>query len=441
MAYCRLALPEPRPQFVLGHAFLGYMAEEKKYTFIDLFAGCGGLSEGFVQAGFKPVAHVEMNKEACDTLKTRSCYHFCKAKGKEHVYFDYLKGMISRSELFEQVPPRIIESVINEEISDSSIDSIFQKIHKHAGKKSIDLIIGGPPCQAYSLLGRHNKNMEDDPRTLLYIQYGKFLTEFKPKGFVFENVPGLLSAKKGEHFKNLQAYFKGLGYEVHYKMLTASDYGVLQERHRLIIVGWKEDMDLGYPDFKKQINDAVVKDILYDLPQLKAGEIKNIAKYESPINQYLLDSGIRSEKESFVSQNITRPVNANDAKIYAFAIKLWNEKRTRLKYTDLPEELRTQKNEGSFLDRFKVVDGDGKSHTVVAHLSKDGHYYIHPDLKYCRSISVREAARLQSFPDNFNFEGSRSAIFKQIGNAVPPLMAKSIAESIKEMLCLQKSVK
>lgn len=406
----------------------------KKYTFIDLFAGCGGLSEGFVQAGFLPIAHVEMNEEACETLKTRSCYHFCRKHNKEEFYSDYIQGKISRSDLFHNVPSRVVNSVINVEISNSSIDNIFKRIHKLAGKKSVDLIIGGPPCQAYSLLGRHNKNMEDDPRTLLYLQYGKFLKEFNPKGFVFENVPGLLSAKKGEHFKNLQAYFKGLGYEVRYKMLTASDYGVLQERHRLIIVGWKEDMDLGYPDFKKQINDAVVKDILYDLPQLKAGEIKNIAKYESPINQYLLDSGIRTEKESFVSQNITRPVNANDAKIYAFAIKLWNEKRTRLKYTDLPEKLRTQKNEGSFLDRFKVVDGDGKSHTVVAHLSKDGHYYIHPNLKYCRSISVREAARLQSFPDNFYFEGSRSAIFKQIGNAVPPLMAKSIAESIKEML-------
>lgn len=417
------------------------MAREKTYTFIDLFAGCGGLSEGFVQAGFMPIAHVEMNAEACDTLRTRSCYHFCCTHEKEQVFSDYLQGVITRSELYKQVPSHIIDSVINEEISDSSIEGIFQKIHKLADKKNIDLIIGGPPCQAYSLLGRHNKNMEDDPRTLLYLQYGKFLNEFKPKGFVFENVPGLLSAKKGEHFENLQTYFKSLGYEVHYKMLTASDYGVLQERRRLIIVGWKEDLDLGYPDFKTHINDAVVNDVLYDLPKLKAGEVKNFAEYEAPVNQYLIGSGIRSKNDGFVTQNITRPVNANDAQIYAFAIKLWNEKHARLKYTDLPEELRTQKNEGSFLDRFKVVNGDGKSHTVVAHLSKDGHYYIHPDLKYCRSISVREAARLQSFPDNFYFEGSRSAIFKQIGNAVPPLMAKSIAESIKEMLCLQKSVK
>lgn len=414
---------------------------KKKYTFIDLFAGCGGLSEGFVQAGFLPVAHVEMNDDACDTLRTRSCYHFCRTHGKEQVYFDYIKGQISRDDLYNQVPSNIINSIINAEISDSSIKDIFKQIHKLADNKSVDLIIGGPPCQAYSLMGRHMKTMEDDPRTLLYLQYGKFLEEFHPKGFVFENVPGLLSAKKGEHFKNLQAYFKSLGYEVHYKMLTASDYGVLQERHRLIIVGWRENLDLGYPDFKTKTTKAVVNDVLEDLPKLKAGEIQEVAKYESPINQYLKDSGIRSENENFVTQNITRPVNENDAKIYAFAIKLWNEKHSRLKYTDLPSKLRTQKNEGAFLDRFKVVDGEGKSHTIVAHLSKDGHYYIHPDIKYCRSLSVREAARLQAFPDNFYFEGSRSAMFKQIGNAVPPLMAKSIAESIKEMLCLQKSVK
>ena len=127
-------------------------------------------------------------------------------------------------------------------------------------------------------------------------------------------------------------------------------------------------------------------------------------------------------------------MNENDASIYDYAIRTWNNKRIRVKYTDLPQQLRTQKNEDSFLDRFKVVDGNGLSHTIVAHLAKDGHYYIHPCLEVCRSISVREAARMQSFPDNFYFEGSRSAMFKQIGNAVPVLMAKKIAESIKDLL-------
>ena len=415
------------------------MAKKQKYNIIDLFAGAGGLSEGFVQAGFNPIAHVEMDKDACDTLRTRACYHYLVANGHTDVYYAYLKGEISRETLYKSVPSHIIDSVINEEISDDTIKSTFKQIRKLAGHKHIDFIIGGPPCQAYSLLGRHHKTMEDDPRTRLYLQYGKFLKEFQPYGFVFENVPGLLSAKKGEHFKNLREYFDRLGYHVQYKMLDASDYGVLQVRKRLIIVGWQKQHDLGYPDIPTKLTSAVVNDILCDLPELRAGDVQSIASYRTPTNSYLSESGIRNTEEPFVTQNITRPLNENDAAIYAFAIKMWNNNRIRLKYTDLPIELKTHRNEESFLDRFKVVDGMGCSHTLVAHLAKDGHYFIHPTLEYCRSISVREAARLQSFPDNFFFEGSRSAKFKQIGNAVPPLMAKNIAGSMLRLISTSKN--
>ena len=410
------------------------MDKVKQYTVIDLFAGAGGLSEGFVQAGFVPIAHVEMDKDACNTLKTRCCFHYLRANNQLDIYYKYLKGEIARETLYASVPAEVTNAVINVEISDKTINDTFDKIKLLAKGRKIDLIIGGPPCQAYSLLGRHRKTMEDDPRTLLYLQYGKFLKEFSPKGFVFENVPGLLSAKKGEHFQNLQAYFDELGYKVHYRMLNASDYGVLQERHRIIIVGWQKNNDMGYPDIDKITTDAVINDILGDLPLLKAGEKEMVSSYKKENNSYLRESGIRADDEKFVTQNITRPVNANDAAIYAYSIKLWNSKQVRVKYTDLPVELRTQKNEDSFLDRFKVVNGKGKAHTVVAHLAKDGHYYIHPSLNVCRSISVREAARMQSFPDNFYFEGSRSAMFKQIGNAVPPLMAKTIALEIIKML-------
>lgn len=406
----------------------------RRYTIIDLFAGAGGLSEGFVQAGFVPIAHVEMDKDACNTLKTRSCFHYLRNHGQQDVYYSYLKGEKTRDDLYDKVPQNVVDTVINVTISDDTINDTFKKIRQLADGRNVDLIIGGPPCQAYSLLGRHRKTMEDDPRTLLYLQYGKFLKEFKPMGFVFENVPGLLSAKKGEHFQNLQDYFNELGYKVHYRMLDASDYGVLQVRHRIILVGWKKENDLGYPVIEQKRASAVINDILNDLPKLKAGEVKKVAKYGAASNSYLEESGIRSKEDEFVTENISRPVNDNDANIYACAIKLWNKKHIRIKYTDLPKEYKTQKNENSFLDRFKVVDGQGYAHTVVAHLAKDGHYYIHPSLDDCRSISVREAARMQSFPDNFYFEGSRSAMFKQIGNAVPPLMAKSIAESIKKLL-------
>lgn len=410
------------------------MGKKKTYTIIDLFAGAGGLSEGFSQAGFVPIAHVEMDNDACNTLRTRCCYHYLRSKGQLELYYGYIKGEISRQTLYTSVPTNIIDAVINVEISNDTIDCTFEKIRKLTKGRSVDLIIGGPPCQAYSLLGRHRKEMEDDPRTLLYLQYGKFLEEFKPKGFVFENVPGLLSAKKGEHFKNLQVYFKELGYNVHFQMLNAADYGVLQNRKRIILVGWINEQDHGFPNISTCRSEAIVNNILSDLPILKAGEVKNVAPYIGQINTYLEESGIRSNEDMFVTQNISRPVNENDASIYNYAIRTWSNKRVRVKYTDLPPKMRTQKNEDSFLDRFKVVDGNGLSHTIVAHLAKDGHYYIHPYLEVCRSISVREAARIQSFPDNFYFEGSRSAMFRQIGNAVPVLMAKKIAESIKDLL-------
>lgn len=410
------------------------MDKVKQYTVIDLFAGAGGLSEGFVQAGFVPIAHVEMDKDACNTLRTRCCFHYLRANNQLDIYYKYLKGEITRETLYGNVPAEVTNAVINVEISDKTLNDTFDKIKLLAKGRKIDMIIGGPPCQAYSLLGRHRKAMEDDPRTKLYLQYGKFLKEFKPIGFVFENVPGLLSAKKGEHFQNLKDYFKELGYVVHYKMLNASDYGVLQVRHRIILVGWRNEFDLGYPTIEKKRASAVINDILNDLPKLKAGEVKKIAKYRASSNSYLEESGIRSKEDEFVTENISRPVNENDANIYACSIKLWSKKHIRIKYTDLPKEYKTQKNEISFLDRFKVVDGQGYAHTIVAHLSKDGHYYIHPSLEDCRSISVREAARMQSFPDNFYFEGSRSAMFKQIGNAVPHLMAKTIALEIIKML-------
>ena len=405
-----------------------------RLNFIDLFAGASGMSEGFIRAGFNPISHIEMDKDACDSIRTRAAYHFLLRNKKENFYYDYLKGIISREELYKKVPKRILDSVLNIEITDDSIKPIFSTIDKTLKGKKIDLIIGGPPCQAYSLLGRHHENIENDPRNKLYIQYGRFLKQYEPKAFVFENVPGLLSANKGQHFKNLKAYFRKIGYEVYNDTLNAADYGVLQARKRIIIVGWKKDSDFGFPAIKKIAEEFTVNDIFEDLPKLQPGDALKIAKYKVPKNDYLQKFELRNGVD-FVTQHISRPHNERDLKIYKTAIKKWNKNLERLKYPDLPKELKTHKNETSFTDRYKVVNGNGVSHTVVAHIAKDGHYYIHPDIKQCRSISVREAARLQSFPDDFFFEGSRSAAFKQIGNAVPPLMANAIAKSMKKHLC------
>ncbi len=408
-----------------------------KLNFIDLFAGASGMSEGFIKAGLKPISHIEMNEEACFTIKTRTAYHYLSENKKSNIYNNYLQGKISREELYKNVPSELLNSVLNIEITDDSIKSVFSEIKKHQQHNQIDLIIGGPPCQAYSLLGRHQKEIENDPRNKLYIQYGRFLKEFQPKAFVFENVPGILSANKGEHFKNLKIYFKKLGYEIYHKTLDASDYGVLQSRKRVIIVGWLKENDFGFPKIDLLPKKFKVSDVLYDLPKLKPGEGDSLMKYRSDKNHYLQKFELRNGLD-FVTQHISRPHNERDLAIYEFVISKWNERNERVKYTDLPKILRTHKNTTSFLDRFKVVNGEGVSHTIVAHIAKDGHYYIHPDIEQCRSISVREAARLQSFPDDFYFEGSRSAAFKQIGNAVPPLMAYAIAQKIKELLCQKK---
>lgn len=404
-------------------------------NYIDLFAGAGGLSEGFVKEGFLPVAHVEADKAACYTLRTRAAFHHLCAIGKSEHYYNYLRGIISRDQLYKSIPTEILNTVLHAKIGQDN-KHIFSKIDALLGKKSVDLIIGGPPCQAYSIVGRASlKHKTNDERTQLYIQYGRFLKKYNPKAFVFENVPGLLSAADGKYFKNLQKYYKSIGYVVEAKKLDSYDYSVIQNRERIIIVGWRKDFDLGYPEIRKSKHSYNRDDIFLDLPAVSPGENSRTHNYSRPTNHYLTKTALRNGAD-FVSQHITRLHNDRDLDIYKLAI-MRLEQGERLKNDQIPEEMRTQKNVTSFLDRFKVV-GE-KPHTMIAHIAKDGHYYIHPDIRQLRSISVREAARIQSFPDDFYFEGAkekqfRSSAFRQIGNAVPPLMAERIAEKIKEML-------
>ena len=174
-----------------------------------------------------------------------------------------------------------------------------------------------------------------------------------------------------------------------------------------------------------------MKDLFDDLPDLMPGEEKDYysKKY---INKYLLNAHIRN-KSDVLTWHVARTNKAQDREIYKLTIQTWDTNHKRLKYSDIPEQLATHNNRSSFLDRFKVVAMDRhESHTMVAHISKDGHYYIHPDIRQARSISVREAARIQSFPDNYYFEGSRTAAFRQIGNAVPPQLARTIAEALRK---------
>ena len=407
----------------------------KKYNFIDLFAGAGGLSEGFIRAGFNPIAHVEMNPDACNTLKTRTAFHYLKEKGRVNEYYEYLKGEITRDELWGKIPTHLINSVINKEISPETLPQIFNIIDQELQEKDVDIVIGGPPCQAYSVAGRARKNMDDDPRNHLYKHYVEFLKKYKPKMFVFENVPGILSANNGHYLQLIFDAVRDAGYELDKKVLNAKDFGVLQDRKRVIIIGWKIDLEIGYPEFdKSEMEYEIAKHLFADLPKLKSGQGEwNATKYIKKTNSYLESTGIRNGID-FTTQHIARYNNENDLEIYRIAVEKWINENKRLNYSELPERLIRHNNTKTFTNRFQVVNHKGVSHTVVAHICADGHYYIHPDINQNRSITVREAARIQSFPDDYFFESSRTAAFKQIGNAVPVLMAEGIAKKIREML-------
>ena len=410
-------------------------------NYIDLFAGAGGLSEGFIREGFNPIAHVEINKEAADTLKTRIAFHYLSQNKKTGIYFSYLQNEISREQLWEQIPEKLLKSVINEEISGKTIQNIFKQIDVKLDSKKVDLIVGGPPCQAYSLVGRSRdpKGMRWDKRNFLFRFYAQFLVRYQPKYFVFENVLGLLTAGNARYLNEMIELFNSIGYSVaEPTVLNAEEYGVLQRRRRVIIIGQRGKKKFQFPNPVKMENTwQTKKDLFFDLPKLKPGDELPVTKYTQLINRYLKETEIRNGVE-FVTQHITRNHNERDLEIYSLAIDKWLNNKKRLKYNELPERLQTHKNISAFLDRYKVVDPTGHSHTVVAHIAKDGHYYIYPDPNQVRSISVREAARIQSFPDDYFFEGGRTAAFKQIGNAVPPLMAYAIAQKMKELLCPEK---
>lgn len=418
-------------------------SETKKIRFIDLFAGAGGLSEGFVRQGFEPIAHVEIDAAACNSLRTRTAYHYLKNTNQFNFYTDYLKGKIKRTELYSLLPENLRKSVIHSAIGIENNEIIFNQIDELNQGKNVDLIIGGPPCQAYSLLNRRaiKKNDEEDERNVLYIQYGEFLKKYQPDYFVFENVIGLYSARDKEgvrYIDKLIDLYREIGYETEYKTLNASDYGVLQQRRRVILIGRKGTKKGFYPTFEKQEKIVYVDEIFKGLPKLNSGEGKmGVTPYiATDVSEYLLEKKITNGLD-FTTLHIARPHNEQDKEIYREAVLKWFEKGERLNYNDLEGRLQTHKNRHSFVDRFKVVAPNlPASQTVVAHIAKDGHYYIHPDIEQNRSLTVREAARIQSFPDDFYFEGesekpSRTSAFKQIGNAVPVVLAEEIAKKIK----------
>ena len=394
------------------------------YTFIDLFAGCGGLTEGFYRQGFKPLTHVEFDHYACESLRTRMRH------------YGYPENKIS---------------VLEKDITDYDI---LNSIQKEIKNEKVDILIGGPPCQAYSSLGRakDEKGMKDDPRNFLFESYEKILTHFKPKVFVFENVTGLLTAKIGKQ-KTIDIILKKLGKEYNLlknpneMVLNSCEYGVPQVRKRIILIGVRKDIKIKpkeiysgivkthyTPESSKQERKnkkkfVTVKDAIYDLPKIKPGEGKANIRYKvKKWNDFLRK--VRSEENFVLLDHVARTHNEKDRTRYREMSKnKWTFKEL-LEKKPILNHIKQRVFDNSYV----VQVWDKPSRTIIAHLYKDGNQFIHPDFKQERTLTPREAARLQSFPDDFIFEGSKTQQFKQIGNAVPPLMAEAIALSIKNNL-------
>lgn len=418
------------------------MINKNKIRYIDLFSGAGGLSEGFIRCGYEPIAHVEIDEAACNTLKTRMARHWLNNNSKYETYEEYLHGKLTRRDFWKSVPDKVINSVINIGIGKENNPTIFSKIDSLKSTGNVDLIIGGPPCQAYSLAGRSRdmNGMKNDERNYLYKFYADFLIRYKPTYFVFENVLGLLSARDkngNSYFDKMKNLFKSIGYKIKYEILDSSMYGIPQKRKRIILVG-KFNSEPVYPFPDKISSPLSINDLFSDLPKIKAGSgTHKPSNYINKPHSYVQKIKLRQE-QNYVTWHVSRPNRDQDLEIYRIAVEKWYENK-RLNYNELKEELKTHKNRNSHVDRFKVVAGNlNYSHTVVAHIAKDGHYYIHPDIKQNRSLTPREAARLQTFPDDYYFEGvsekpSRTAAFKQIGNAVPVILGEKIAKKLKEV--------
>jgi len=511
---------------------------------IDLFAGPGGLSEGFSAVTtdddkpfFKVALSVEKDIYAYKTLRLRAFYRLCLEEGVPEEYYSFMKGKITWEELFSTDDNKYyfhkrmsakqawLATLGSSLAIDEELDIRIREIRKKSDRW---ILIGGPPCQAYSIIGRvinsrnRNYNPEEDERTHLYKEYLKILAKHKPAIFLMENVKGILSSKlNGERIidKIIQdlerpsSIYTEHG-EVSYRIFSlvkneeceegsstiklkptdfvieCEKYGIPQKRHRLILLGIRED--LYRPPRPQTLIEGKrykVKDIIERLPRLRSGlsreddnaetwikrvkeglcqpwfeDVKKVAGNEVHNNIFKTINRLSSPKndrggefipftptfsddflsEWYIDERLGGVCNHHSKAhmtediyryLYVSSFGSYYQKSPHL--DDFPNGLLPNHQNvktGKFTDRFRVQLWDQPSTTITSHLEKDGHYFIHPDSSQCRSITVREAARLQTFPDNYYFCGGKRQQYKQVGNAVPPLLAKSIAEIIRHYL-------
>lgn len=357
----------------------------KKYNIIDLFAGVGGLSYGFSKIDdFNIIAANEIEKDI-------SIAYTLNHPGVKMLNCDI-------AELTEE---KIIEAV---------------------GDAKIDLIVGGPPCQSYSTLGK--RQMDD--RANLFMQYKRILSIVRPKAFVFENVVGILSMDKGKLFKNIQAQFAELGYELKYQVLDAVDFGVPQHRERVILVGYlgKNPFEFPLPTHGEGLRPYVtLRDAIGDLPVLQSGESK--FEYQCGITNDFLRF-VRASGCSLTEH--TAPKNGEHL------IRIMQTLKDGQCKDDLPEDIRPKSGYGN---TYAKLWWDRPSTTITRNFAcPSSSRCIHP--RDSRAMSIREGARLQSFPDDYQFYGSDGMKRLEIGNAVPPLLSMAIAKQMHDALTTKK---
>ena len=345
-----------------------------KWNVVDFFCGAGGLSYGFEKAGFNILLGIDNDAKALETFT------------QNHNDAKSICGDITTITYKDHIAPLL-------------------------RNKKIDVIIGGPPCQGFSLSGPRNF---EDPRNKLYLSYIRLVEEIQPKVFVIENVPGLVGLFKGEVKDNIIKLFANMGYDVKYKILCASDYGVPQSRKRVVFVGVKGKNTFEYPQFQE--NQITCEMALSDLPPLINGLGEDIQKYETePQNDY---------------QKLMR---TNSTAVYNHVAASHSEKVQHIislvpdggNYKNLPEEFRETRN-------FHVAWTRFNSQKPAPTIDTGHRHHFH--YKYNRVPTVRECARLQSFPDDFIFLGNKTQQFRQVGNAVPPIMAQRIADQVRLLL-------
>jgi DNA (cytosine-5)-methyltransferase 1 len=477
-----------------------------KHSAIDLFAGPGGLGEGFESTEkFRIAVSIECDPVAHRTLELRAFTRQFTQKQIPAAYYEYLKGLINREELFElygtqaEAARRIARLGRLGDEKQTPAKLVDGWISECTHGQSNWVLIGGPPCQAYSLVGRARRTREDretfekDEKHGLYKEYLRILQKHQPAVFVMENVKGILSAKLGGQpiFGRICEDLSAAGYNLYgLTGLPAQDlagkwlpesfvvysenYGIPQARHRVFILGVRNDISAKPRALKPAEEPVDFFSAIKDLPKLwstvsrrskdrqdwiksrRTGlDLAECIKAET--SQPKNESGARFIQGSFeckvepdwfhdariggVCNHEARSHMAEDISRYAFAAAFAESEGFSPSIHEFPKQLLPNHanviNPGEsipFVDRFRVQVKGKPSSTITSHISKDGHYYIHPDPMQARSLTVREAARLQTFPDNYFFEGPRTEQYKQVGNAVPPLLAKQIAEIVAEIL-------